>query len=498
MTKTFPIAALAAMMCACSGGAPKPQPPIARTPSTEPVPAPPDPLFRDIPHDTAFLYIDDDPGGTEGLVSKGIDLFQREIVPLLPRIKDEKLAAESTETQLAIAIARRFAELDEDGWYGLAVGAPNTRLVLYNHGLVPVARLEIEGRVLRAMISNAARRAELPEPFERWQGYEYLRWPLPGGKVELVVLVRDDQVAIAVAPNAADIVPHLAGEAPLDRPIALDDATIGRFDPASAAALLRDNDRTLSELVGVPAGCGAALAAFAAELPPIVVTATHTTETSTVRVRVGPWARLTTPLRRSARPISHWPTNPLPEGEMIVGAGTSMRPFIDTLNAAVAAFEPARTTCGYADTGPADIHTLVQLAGPLDAIGAFTAVYRYTDMAAPVQINAVGDVADPEAFYQLIARSFGLATTTPALDRHTAYDIGTGPLLLALHRDAISIAIGGHDPDTIAAIRRAPPAPAGAIMHIASGGLDLTRPRPFDLTMTLDGDSLVVDHTTPR
>jgi hypothetical protein len=462
------------------------------------VTGPRDPLFGQIPHDTPYLFIQREQGVFGKTPTDALLELRGSVKPWFGLfVPDDSQITPSG--RLAVAAARLFLDLDEATLRKIGFGDPARTMVMYGLGLVPVVRLEVDGALLRERFMAEAARAGAAQPFADWHGRPYVQWSLGDGGAALVVMFRDDQLAIAIARNAADVLPHLAGEAPA--PVPLDEAALLRaggvsgtltmwIDPARAAALVGGTGAgALPALVDAPAGCGAALAPVIAGLPPIAAAATASGDRVAVTMRVGPVPMFAETLRGVAHPIAHWPTAPPPRDTAYYGLGMGVLPILTTVAGFADRMGAASAACGGEPPGPSKA-LLVTLAGaPLAALEGFSAIQDVRRNADVPRIVFLAEVSDPERIYKLAADKLGLSPRPPPLDKARTFRKDGVRGSLTLHRDAISGWMGRGNAKAAALLRTAPPGDA-AIFRFASA--------TYDARIGLDGDHLLVEYSAPR
>ena len=484
--------------------------PSTLPPAAAPVPAavtgPRDPLFGQIPHDTPYLFIPRDLGLAGLTQGDALVKLRTELRPLLAAVSDDLIAQMQPHERLGFAAVRMLFELDTATLRRIGLGDPKRRGALYGLGLVPVLRLEVDGKLLRDHLVAAAQRVQIPKPFEDWRGHAYVRWPI-GSAAVLVAMLRDDQLVLAIVRQADDVLPHLAGAAA--PPVPLDEDALMRaggvtgelmmwIDPARAAALLAGTgDGALPALTATSAGCGAALAPVIGALPPLIGATKLTTDRFTTRVRIGPVPTLAAELRPLVRPITHWPAEPPPPRTHVFGMGVSVLPFVGSAVAFADELGTAAVACGGARPEASMRLALLTVAAALASVRGFTIT---GDLSAPVPwLVGIADVTEPAVVYDALSSPLGLPARPPPLDKARAFkDPDGGRGSLTLHRNAISGWLGRRDAAALAALRAAPSGPPD-LARIAGGGDPRDRTSAaFDAALTLDGDHLVFDYSSRR
>jgi hypothetical protein len=204
----FAAAGLALLLTACS-----------RESGPETYAGPGNALLDYVPADTPYLAANLDP-----LPEEVVDSYLQRLQPVLETMQAELSAARSEleaesagsdpSTQLLLAVLQELdGKLSRAGLASLGLDIPAHRVV-YGLGAFPVFRIGLEDpAVLRATLQRVLANAGIAAPEMDFQGRGYWRLPNNGEPIELYLSIREDHLALALLPPAAEaeLLPNFLG-----------------------------------------------------------------------------------------------------------------------------------------------------------------------------------------------------------------------------------------------------------------------------------------------
>jgi hypothetical protein len=493
---------VAFVACSKQGVTPPPAPQTSPKTSTKT-----STLLDHVPDDTPFVLSTTGSSFTGAQLHEMIEDMRKEIEPALAMASDDMIASMEPNERIIFVALRAVMALDADAMDRLGLDPRRVEFAAYGWGLTPVLRLRLDGKFLRDLVDRAMKDAGLADPALQWGAHEYRVWTFGNG-VQLVVVVLDDQLVMALSRRAEKILPHLVVD-DAGRPArAFELATIAArypqlegtpvlfIDPARTAALVEKGDELRALLPDPPPGCAKALAGLARRFPAIAATTSEPARNlRTSRFVVGPSPSLAKALATGARPIPRWPGDAA-EGEAIYGIGLSPLPVLEASADYIDDATAAVGVCG-GEPPTSSIRDAIRMGAPLLAPvnGATFVIHEIAETEdMPLQVEIFADVADPYALYAWLASQLGLTKRPPALGTPTELNLGFLPATIVLESRAIAAAIGRYDAAKLEALRRAPAGPR-AIMRISMGpGVTDNNPHgTTQLDAVLDGDTLVFD-----
>ena len=267
-------AAAAALAC---GGAP---PPTAPPPKPAAIAAR---VIDQVPSDTPYAMSFDQ--NLLAATTFEVDTV-RSIVEGLLRdavLSPQAAATASSEDRFASEVARELLPFDDAALRRIGWLPGESELVVYGHGLIPVARLRADGRAAHAAWRRVSARAGLALPEASWRGVPYVRLPPRGKRTQtIVVAFLPHQVALTLTTRPEAILDYLIDEAPAvdpllprwrrahvdpDRPA--DAWPVTWINAGAAAPRLRDGDDLAQLDWAASAACRAAVVDAVAGVPTV-------------------------------------------------------------------------------------------------------------------------------------------------------------------------------------------------------------------------------------
>ncbi|HEU5055837.1 MAG TPA: hypothetical protein VFU21_04910 [Kofleriaceae bacterium] len=155
-------------------------------------------LFAHIPADTPYAFAAFDP-----LPPAYWDAVGGAVKPELEKLLDQMLQmpADEPPAKFALGMAREFrANLNAAGMKKSFGISPDKRWAFYGVGIVPVFRLELDGKALRATVERISKESGFTLPTATAGTTSYYRFE--DGEVVVLVAVLDDQLIASGGPKA--------------------------------------------------------------------------------------------------------------------------------------------------------------------------------------------------------------------------------------------------------------------------------------------------------
>ena len=148
-------------------------------------------------------------------------------------LSPQAAATASSEDRFASEVARELLPFDDAALRRIGWLPGESELVVYGHGLIPVARLRADGRAAHAAWRRVSARAGLALPEASWRGVPYVRLPPRGKRTQtIVVAFLPHQVALTLTTRPEAILDYLIDEAP-----AVDQVVVDHLGPRRVVVL---------------------------------------------------------------------------------------------------------------------------------------------------------------------------------------------------------------------------------------------------------------------
>jgi hypothetical protein len=312
-----------------------------------------------------------------------------------------------------------------------------------------------------------------------WGKHHYRTYTFESG-IQIIGVVLDDQLVVAISRRAEQILPHMVGDE-VGRPArAFELETISKrypqlegtpfalFDPARAAELIGTGDALRALMPDPSPACTRAVAGFARTFPGFAGTLmVEDRQTRRSRFVIGPSPTLAKTISALVRPIPRWPGEP-GHGVAYVGIGLAPLPTLEAIAEDVDGAFAAAQACG-TDKPAESMHDALRSVAPMLApMNGMTIVFHAPPEkdSEAYQFEMYADVTDPYAVYQWISSAIGLPPRPPALGKVLEIPLVNGSLVLEAH--AIAGTLGGSDPVALDKLRRAPAGPR-VVIRFANG-----------------------------
>lgn len=491
-------------LAACSSRAHNTTPPARQTSAPKTTPT----LLDHVPHDTPFLFAQKGSSFAGAKLHDMLADMRKELEPALAMVDDKVLAEAKPHERLLFVAMRALVALGNDDWARLGFDPTRIEFAVYGWGLTPVMRLRLDGVFLRGLVARSFADAGIDDPAVPWGKHQYRTFTFDSG-IQLIGVVLDDQLVMAVSRRAEAILPHLVGD-DAGRPARafeldsinarypqLQGTPFMLFDPARTAALVEKGDALRALAPELPRGCAPAIAQIVRTLPGMAGTVSEPDrKTRRSRVIIGPSPTMAKTVNGLIRPVPRWPGDP---GHGIAYYGLGLAP-LPTLEALADYVDDAFSTahaCGGTPPKESARDALRSIAPLLAPMNGMTIVFHAPppDNEEAIQVEMFADVTDPYAVYKWLSSLASLPPRPPAFG--TAIELPFGDMEAALVLEPNGIAASFGPAGSSAALDKLRRAPAGprilAKIAIGTGVADESPNSTTFMEMNVEGDALVID-----